>query len=82
MNAPLSDSGGSLWYGVSAGDEYRWALGFYLTPRQSTATRALADTRCLANLSVTRPLVSQPRRGQAKECGAAPDGFPVRPRTS
>ena len=65
VNGPLADSGGSLWYGVSTGDEYGWSLGLYLTPIQSTATHALADTRRLASLSVTRPLVSQPRRGQA-----------------
>jgi len=65
VNGPLADSGGSLWYGVSTGTQYGWALGLYLTPIQSTATRALADTQRLASLSVTKPLVSQPKRGQA-----------------
>lgn len=65
VNGPLADSGGALWYGVSTGDKYGWALGLYLTPIQSTASRALADTQRLASLSVTKPLVSQPRRGQA-----------------
>ncbi len=65
VNSPLADSGGAVWYGVSTGSEYGWALGLYLTPAQSTATRTLADTQRLASLSVTRPLVSQPRRGRA-----------------
>ncbi len=65
VNGPLADSGGALWYGVSTGSEYGWVLGLYLTPAQRTATRALADTQRLASLSVTKPLVSQPRRGQA-----------------
>ena len=65
VNGPLADGGGALWYGVSTGEEYGWAIGLYLTPIASTATRALADTQRLASLSVTKPLVSQPRRGQA-----------------